>query len=41
MKRGVGKQGLCGINMAPSYPVKTTPNPVPGKRYKSKLCRSM
>ena len=31
MKRNVGKSGLCGIAMAASYPIKSSPNPAPGK----------
>lgn len=30
MKMGVSKEGICGIAMAASYPVKTSPNPPPG-----------
>jgi C1A family cysteine protease len=29
LKRNVGKEGMCGIAMAPSYPLKTSPNPKP------------
>lgn len=29
MKRNVTEKGVCGINMDPSFPVKTSPNPVP------------
>ena len=33
MKRNVGSKGLCGIAMAPSYPIKNSPNPAPGYTY--------
>ena len=29
LKRDVGKEGMCGIAMAASYPLKTSPNPSP------------
>ncbi|GJM92139.1 hypothetical protein PR202_ga08574 [Eleusine coracana subsp. coracana] len=32
MQRGVGDGGLCGIAMEASFPVKTSPNPVPKPR---------
>ena len=32
MKRNVGSGGICGIAMAASYPIKTSPNPAPGNK---------